>query len=205
MLLIARLPNAFIQRFHCYRGTTSPSFLGELRSGSPVNIADIADDLSISTAPVRDALVRLSERGMITRIEGRGFFVTIIPDHEAAELLKILHAIVSLSIERHGSFYNEPLNSAACKNKQCSHDKLNILLEQICSPHIVSIAIGVADRLWEIRKRIGEQPGNMRQEERLIEIVRKSLKKFNKKRTLRILNSSHIYCQNFLMGRIVPK
>lgn len=154
---------------------------------------------------MRDALVRLSERGLITRIEGRGFFVTLIPDHEAAELLKILYAIIALSIERHGSVYNEQHNNAMCENGQNTHDKLNILLEEICSPHTVSIAIGVADRLWEMRKRIGEQPGRMCQEERLVEVVRKLLRQSNKTRTLRILKSSHIYCQNFLMGQILPK
>ncbi|QFT29413.1 Bacterial regulatory protein, GntR family [Labrenzia sp. THAF82] len=75
-------------------------FMGELRSGSAVNISDVADDLGVSNAPVRDALIKLSERGLIDRVNGRGFFVATTPDYEASELLDILHQIMVFSIER---------------------------------------------------------------------------------------------------------
>ncbi|MBP2574086.1 DNA-binding transcriptional regulator YhcF (GntR family) [Agrobacterium tumefaciens] len=179
-------------------------FLGDLRAGSPIRIADIADDVGVSTAPVRDALMRLSERGIIARIEGRGFFVSTTPDHEASELLGILHKIVIFAIKRGkgaGPFDQEPLDRSDAHNGW--HDDLNIMFERICSPPVASLATTIADRLWDLRRRIAEQQKFQSAETRLAQVVIRSLGLGDGERAQRIVNASYNYCQQFLMRQII--
>ncbi|MFA1676898.1 GntR family transcriptional regulator [Rhizobium mongolense] len=183
-------------------------FLGDLRPGSPIHIANIADDVGVSTAPVRDALIRLSERGLITRVEGRGFFVASTPDHEASELLGILHKIVTFSIER-----GRPANGIDRPEEKRdgptipvisnAHDKLNEMLEQICSPPVATVATSIADRLWDVRRRIAEQSGVPYPESKLVQVVTRSLARSDRKMALLVVNTSYQFCQQFLMKQIV--
>jgi DNA-binding transcriptional regulator YhcF (GntR family) len=122
-------------------------FMSELRPGTAVNIADVADDLGVSAAPVRDALMKLSERGLICRVDGRGFFVATTPDYEASELLEILHQILVFSIEKGRLTPGLDRWRRGDPSKDSGHDKLNIMLEAICSPTVAAIATSIADRL----------------------------------------------------------
>lgn len=66
---------------------------GELPQGQPINIANLADSLTVSAAPVRDALIRLTERGLVENHCGRGFFVVAPAVDELLNLTTILKAI----------------------------------------------------------------------------------------------------------------
>lgn len=118
---------------------------------------NIADDLCVSTAPVRDALMKLSERGLISRVKVRGFFVSTTPDYEASELLSILHQILVLSIEKRRPSSGLDRWRRGYPSGVSADDKLNTLLEAICSPTVAAVATSIADRLWDLRRRIAEQ------------------------------------------------
>ncbi|WP_107676203.1 GntR family transcriptional regulator [Agrobacterium sp. LAD9] len=185
-------------------------FVGVLRPGFPVNVANVADELGVSTAPVRDALMKLSERGLINRIEGRGFFVAVTPDHEASELLEILHNIITFAIERSHTangldrIEEAPAPSLTSATVNC-HDKLNEMLERICSPTVAAIAVSVADRLWDVRRRIADHTGRACPEPRLIRVIVRSLTRSDRKRAIRVVNTAYQFCQKFLMKQIVNR
>lgn len=180
-------------------------FVGDLRPGSPIHIADMADDVGVSTAPVRDALMRLSERGIIVRIEGRGFFVSSTPDHEASELLGILHKIIIFAIKRSAGNvpYIAPPSTNGFRGGDGWHEDLNTMLQQICSPQVASLATTIADRLWHLRRRIAEQDKCQFAEARVAQIVIRSVKCGKGERAKRIVNASYNYCQQFLMRQII--
>jgi DNA-binding transcriptional regulator YhcF (GntR family) len=180
-------------------------FKGELPAGAAVNIANVADDLGVSTAPVRDALMKLSERGLISRVEGRGFFVSATPDSEASELLEILHQILVLSIEKGHPTCGLKRWCRGEPAKDSAHDELNVMLEAICSPTVAAIAISIADRLWDLRRRIAQQNDRICPECRLARFVARSLARANKKKALYAIDTSFRSCQRFLISQIVWK
>ncbi|WP_349963182.1 GntR family transcriptional regulator [Rhizobium sp. ZPR3] len=183
-------------------------FTGDLRPGLPVNIADLADDLGISTAPVRDALMRLTERGLINRVEGRGFFVAVTPDYEASELLGILHNIITFAIERsrltNGLDRDEaPRHCSQSSIILKSHDQLNEMLERICSPTVAAIAVSIADRLWDVRRRIADHAGHAWPEARLVAAIMRSLARSDRQRAKRFVDAAYQSSQRFLMKQMV--
>ncbi|MDQ1199169.1 GntR family transcriptional regulator [Agrobacterium sp. SORGH_AS 787] len=182
-------------------------FTGDLRPGLPVNIADVADDLGISTAPVRDALMRLSERGLINRVEGRGFFVAVTPDHEASELLGILHNIITLAIEKsrlpNGLDRDEVSPDNPPSLILTGHDQLNEMLERICSPTVAAIAVSVADRLWDVRRRIADHAGRACPEARLVAAIMRLLARSDRPRAKRLVDIAYKSSQKFLLKQMV--
>lgn len=66
---------------------------GELPQGEPIKIADLATSLTVSPAPVRDALIRLTERGVLANHCGRGFSVVSPTLDELLDLTMILKGI----------------------------------------------------------------------------------------------------------------
>jgi len=59
---------------------------GELSSGNQIRESRLAAELGVSRTPVREALHRLEQEGLVTNRPGKGFAVAILSAEEAQEL-----------------------------------------------------------------------------------------------------------------------
>ena len=73
-------------------------------AGMKLNHQDIAELLGVSRTPVREALERLYQEGLITHVPNRGFFVAQIDADEARQLFELREGLevcaLQLTIER---------------------------------------------------------------------------------------------------------
>lgn len=72
---------------------------GELAAGSRINDSQLAKRFGISRGPVRDAITRLAEAGLVDAIAYRGAFVRAIDVEDALEIYEIRAAL-----ERAGTY-----------------------------------------------------------------------------------------------------
>jgi len=73
---------------------------GELRPGQRVNQEDVARDVGLSVAPVREALRVLEQEGQVTYRPRRGYFVTELRVEDLEEIYE-LRAVVEGRAARH--------------------------------------------------------------------------------------------------------
>jgi DNA-binding GntR family transcriptional regulator len=62
---------------------------GPLRPGEPLRDTDIAERLGISRTPVREALIRLAQDGLVESARGRGTKVTDLKIEQAPQLFEV--------------------------------------------------------------------------------------------------------------------
>jgi DNA-binding transcriptional regulator YhcF (GntR family) len=124
--------------------------------GDPLKVLEISDDLGVSTAPTRDALMRLTERGLVNRIDGRGFFVSVVNETEVFEIVDSLHFIIKLSISRNGIINRKSRVENVSQDNLIDtivvDDAVNYLLDSICSVSLSKSARSLADRLMVTRQ-----------------------------------------------------
>ena len=72
-----------------YRVLRAAILDGTVPPGGQLRERDIASDLGISRSPLREALTRLEEEGLIVRIPFRGAFVVEVSAREVAEIASI--------------------------------------------------------------------------------------------------------------------
>lgn len=71
----------------------------QFRPGEHLHINELSTTLKVSVTPVREALIRLTDEGLITTQPNRGFF-TKVPDlHEIEDLYGMLHMLLRGSLE----------------------------------------------------------------------------------------------------------
>ena len=73
---------------------------GKLRAGATINPGEIAKDLGISRIPVREAVLQLEIKGLVTFGPNRRVTVTSLTIEDVLELFDIRIAIEALAIER---------------------------------------------------------------------------------------------------------
>lgn len=66
----------FAQDHPVYLAIREQLMLGHRRPGDPLRPVEIADSLRVSVSPVREALIRLSERGLVSSVAQLGFVVS---------------------------------------------------------------------------------------------------------------------------------
>jgi DNA-binding GntR family transcriptional regulator len=71
---------------------------GSLAAGMKLVEATLAERLSVSRTPVREALFRLCQEGFVSTEMGRGFSVKPLDEREARELFPILADLESLAL-----------------------------------------------------------------------------------------------------------
>lgn len=77
---------------------------GDIRPGARVNAVDLADELRLSTTPVREALSRLAGEGLLEDRRGQGYFVRGLSAADIADLYRISLAQLLIALEpRRGS------------------------------------------------------------------------------------------------------
>lgn len=79
-----------------YESLRSAILTGELAAGSPLRVRDIAAMVGTSVMPVREAIRRLEETGLATRIAHRG---SVVREFTVAELIHIYEVRATLEIE----------------------------------------------------------------------------------------------------------
>ena len=74
----------------------------ELEAGDRINESRLAEELSISRSPLREALNQLEEEGFVVSRTGRGYFVRALDLEEARELYVILADLEALAVRLAG-------------------------------------------------------------------------------------------------------
>jgi DNA-binding GntR family transcriptional regulator len=71
-----------------------------LRPGVKLIHQELAERLNVSRTPVREALERLYQEGLVTRLPRRGFYVAEIDEDEARELYELREALELYALRR---------------------------------------------------------------------------------------------------------
>lgn len=72
---------------------------GALAPGARATAVDLADDLGLSTTPVREALSRLTGEGLLEDRRGQGYFVRLLGPVEVADLYRMSLAQLLIALE----------------------------------------------------------------------------------------------------------
>jgi DNA-binding GntR family transcriptional regulator len=70
----------------------------ELKPGEKILETEIADDLGVSRTPIREALNKLEQEGLIKTLPNKGYFVSDVTATEIEELYEIREALEVLAI-----------------------------------------------------------------------------------------------------------
>lgn len=65
-------------------------FSGELRPGERINESDLARRFGVSQTPIREALLSLEGRGLLTAFPDKGFYLKSLDSHEIRDLYPVL-------------------------------------------------------------------------------------------------------------------
>jgi len=78
--------------------------LGELGPGTRITAMEVADQLRLSTTPVREALSRLAGEGLVDDRRGQGYFVRALSAADVADLyrMSLAHLLIALEPRRVG-------------------------------------------------------------------------------------------------------
>ncbi len=69
----------------------------ELKPGTPLIENKIAEQLSVSRTPVREALIKLSKENLVTLISGKGAFVSLVSLQDLEELFVVREALEGIA------------------------------------------------------------------------------------------------------------
>jgi DNA-binding GntR family transcriptional regulator len=83
-----------------YRALWNAIVGGRLESGSQLRPDTIAEQLDISTTPVREALHRMEGDGLVVKVPYRGWFVREFTEQEVRELYDMRAALECFSVRR---------------------------------------------------------------------------------------------------------
>lgn len=71
---------------------------GEFQMGDNINEVALAGDLGVSRTPLREALISLSQQGVISRVSGKGFRWAPIGPSDFEEAVQIIAALEALAL-----------------------------------------------------------------------------------------------------------
>jgi DNA-binding GntR family transcriptional regulator len=72
---------------------------GKIKPNERLSLPEIASELEISVTPIREALMQLTEIGIVTYIANRGFFVAALSESEAIENYQIIALLESQAVK----------------------------------------------------------------------------------------------------------
>jgi DNA-binding GntR family transcriptional regulator len=82
-------------------------FTGVLKRGSLYTENKLASDLGISRTPVREALLALSERGLVRFLPRKGVMVTDFTEHDVREIFQLREIMETASVGYVARFYED--------------------------------------------------------------------------------------------------
>lgn len=74
--------------------------LNRLPPGAQINIGEMAEELGVSTTPVREALIRLSVEGVVTAVANKGFYAKPLDARELLAEYELALVVLSYAIRR---------------------------------------------------------------------------------------------------------
>jgi hypothetical protein len=86
---------------------------GTYPPGTRITAVDLADDLRLSTTPVREALSRLAGEGLVEDRRGQGYFVRLLSGSDIADLYRMSLAYLLIVQAPHRATRGQPDASAA--------------------------------------------------------------------------------------------
>lgn len=72
---------------------------GAIPSGYPLLESELAEEMGISRTPVREALVRLKQEGLVTAIRHRGIFVSTLRPSDMEEVYEMIEGLESMAVK----------------------------------------------------------------------------------------------------------
>ena len=81
---------------------SQPILEGRLEPDSCLNEVHLADELGVSRTPLREALSRLRQTGLVLSKPNRGFFVAPLSGAEARDLYELLAVLKANALELAG-------------------------------------------------------------------------------------------------------
>ena len=109
---------AFDQEHRVYQELRRRIVGGQLKPGDALRAQYLAEQLNVSIVPIREALIRLSERGIVDSRSHAGFYVCNYGPSKIVHLIRSMNALYSLWVP------NIPRSQLSCCNveeyeKQC--------------------------------------------------------------------------------------
>ena len=86
---------------------------GAYPPGSRIAAVDIADELGLSTTPVREALSRLAGEGILEERRGQGYFVRPLSASDIGDLYRMSLACLLIALDPHRTSRGQALAPAA--------------------------------------------------------------------------------------------
>lgn len=66
--------------------------------GQFLRVAQLADELTVSATPIREALVRLASEGLLTEVHGRGYFVSRLTESDLRDLYRLVQLYAQTAV-----------------------------------------------------------------------------------------------------------
>jgi DNA-binding GntR family transcriptional regulator len=82
----------------CHLQIRRQILVGALRSGEPLKDSVLAASMGVSRSPVREALRRLEQSGLVAKVANRSYRVVDVNDQDLAELMELRFADEGLAV-----------------------------------------------------------------------------------------------------------
>lgn len=70
----------------------------DFRPGQFLRVAQLADELTVSATPIREALVRLASEGLLTEVHGRGYYVSRLTESDLRDLYRLVQLYLQTAL-----------------------------------------------------------------------------------------------------------
>jgi DNA-binding FadR family transcriptional regulator len=81
----------------------------DFRPGQFLRVAQLAEELTVSATPIREALVRLASEGLLIEVHGRGYFVSRLTESDLRDLYRLVQLYLQTALA------TEPGSAAALR------------------------------------------------------------------------------------------
>jgi DNA-binding GntR family transcriptional regulator len=179
---------------------------GELIPGKYINQTEICNELDISKAPLRDALIQLETEGFVSILPRKGVFINPWTQEDVANAYQILGALESAALEqafdRFESFHIDQMERINAELLHClqkglfyeyyalNNEMHNTFINLANNPSLKQIIAPLKQRLYNFPLRshvIQWEQENLLEHERLIV----SIKKRNVRAGMDVLKYEH--------------
>jgi DNA-binding GntR family transcriptional regulator len=133
---------------------------GVYKPGDRLRYTEIASELQVSMTPVKEALLRLEQEGLVMTMPRKGTFVTGITDHDIGDYMRIRLALEQLAADMICERKIPPENIQnldlinAELDKAIAENRLNDAIAKDVEFHSTLIALSDSKRLVDITKQL---------------------------------------------------
>ena len=151
----------------------------KITTGSQLNIEELAKEMNISRTPIREALLRLKQNGLVVSAANVGFFVCGITKRDFDDIFELRQLIESYAVVKYVEKSNEDDTQALINlHEQCkleaeagnakvfnSYDVQlhDTIINSVGNRKMLAIYSDVADLLYRLRVYAAKSSENIRQ------------------------------------------